>query len=93
MILKAWQRIYVQLCVCHHTVYVQSLMYTEPLMIYCRFLPPGVAPDDPRLADARVVSERTYTTDYPVYMDRPFNAFVHRKLINPDESEHRKVRM
>lgn len=61
---------------------VNSLLYKRPLVIHTRILPPGVQPNDPRLADARITSERRYFTDKPVIPFPMFTATFHPALLS-----------
>ncbi|EZG56849.1 hypothetical protein GNI_100520 [Gregarina niphandrodes] len=51
---------------------VEELLTKEPLHIHTVILPPGISPGDPRLANARVVAQRTYTTNAPEFPKEAF---------------------
>eukprot|EP01053_Blabericola_migrator_P002216 Blabericola_migrator_1__2215@NODE_1610_length_4173_cov_134_062835_g1049_i0_p1_GENE_NODE_1610_length_4173_cov_134_062835_g1049_i0NODE_1610_length_4173_cov_134_062835_g1049_i0_p1_ORF_typecomplete_len487_score91_73_NODE_1610_length_4173_cov_134_062835_g1049_i018983358 len=62
---------------------VADLATRQPLEIHTVLLPPGVAWDDPRLADAKIISQETYWTDRPVYPDGEFLGTIKDLPTNP----------
>lgn len=61
------------------------------MVIHTQILPPGVSADDPRLPHAKTISERTYTTSWPIFPQPTFTATIHPSLIAPHEPERRLV--
>lgn len=61
---------------------MQQLLYQQPLVIHTRILPPGVKADDPRLANARVMSERRYISEDTSLPHPAFTATLHPSLLS-----------
>lgn len=62
---------------------IEELSYLQPLHIHTILLPPGMTIDDPRLREAKIISQETYWTDRPLFPNGTFVGDIRQLPTDP----------